>query len=368
MPAPPDWWAARFQPGQSVLGSPSLLVAWQDRDPVWLPVLDVSGARMDSGQAARRRAVFRVPSSSIPAGVGAEGFCVGSLVLDEPAGAQHEVAQICGYLAEGPRDDEPGTVALAVESVEAVPLGHGFTRTRTLAGSALASLRMLVRESLPRVPMDYSMVADVPTSTMTVEPGSRARWDTIVTLATVLGAEVGATRTGALRVAPVERRDRPIWRVLVERLPRIVSSPRANVVVVQGDSASMDRAGTPAVGVAVDDRRYSPGYIGPEAVDRWRVAPEQDVIAQAGYPIRTRHVSLPVVSSVSARLAARADMVLGDQGGEVQITVPWNPWADWGDLLLAQTPDGDALSLVVTGLDPLPIVPAPYVTVTGRLE
>jgi len=373
--APPERWVSRLAPGQVVTGWPSLVVWWADGDPVRLPVADVSSARMDSGQAARRSASFLVPSAALPPRVGPIARVCASLVLQDGPGMVSEVVQLVGQLADGPQDDEPGLVRLDVASREQVLLGHGLTAPRTLATSAMGSLLGLVREALPGEGVDCRGVADVSMGALDVAAGERARWDAITQLAATLGADFGATRGGSLRLAPIES-DSAVgdsadsWVVRrAEPLPRLVCAPQPNVYVVTGrDMPDDDGTSAPAGGVAIDDRPASPYFVGSGVVRRYSRDPRVEIFADAGYPLRTRFLELPVMSAAAAMGAARAAMLRGERQADISITVPWNPWADWGDRLVVFDASGQALSLIVTGLDPLPLIPDPQVTVTGRLE
>ena len=371
MSAPPERWVSRLAPGQVVTGWPSLLVWWAQGDPVRLPVVNVSSARLDSGQAARRSASFLVPSAALPPRVGPIARVCASLVLHDGPGMVSEVVQLVGQLADGPQDDDPGLVRLDVASREQVILGHGLTSRRTMATSALGSLLGLVREALPGEGVDCRGVTDVSMGTIEVAAGERARWDAIMQLAATLGADFGATRGGSLRLAPIEPDDSAdSWVVRrVEPLPRLVCSPQPNVYVVTGrESPDDDGNSAPAGGVAIDDRPASPYFVGHGVTRRYLRDPQVVLFADDGYPLRTRFLELPVMSAAAAMGAARAAMLRGERQADVSITVPWNPWADWGDRLVVFDSSGQALSLIVTGLDPLPLIPSQTVTVTGRLE
>lgn len=368
MSAPPSAWADRLAVGQVVVGRPSLMLWWPGREPAPVTVLDSPSSRMDSGQAARRELTVRVPSSEIPAGADASARVMATLLLDAGAGRVEPVVQLVGQLASSPEDDEPGVVRIVAQSREAVILAHGLTRPRTIGQSALGSLRQLVSESLPGEYVTARGVSDVAIRPMTLEPGPRARWDAIAKLAAILGCEFGAARGGQLRLMPVADADRgEPWQVRdVAPLPRRVAPPQPNVVVVTGPpSAANDDS--PTLGIAIDDRPGSPNYVGRGVVSRYLSSPGADLIADEGRPLRTRHEELPVSSSMAAQLAARTLLLRGDRSADVAVTVPCNPWADWGDRAVIRDVNGALVSLIVTGLSPLPLIPT-SLAVAGRME
>lgn len=368
MPAPPDQWAARFAPGQVVSAYATVLVSWPDRDPVLLPILGSPSGSLDSGQVARRKVSALVASKDLPARVGPSAQVLVRTVLPSAPGVFTEVTQLAGQLTDGPRDEDQGVVRLDMASREDVILGHGMVRDRVFDTSALASLLSLVRGALPGEGVITRGVVDAPIEPVTVTPGGRARWDAIAQFATVLGAEFGATRGGSLRLRPIEGGDRDEWVVRRrEPLPRPVFPPQPNVVVVTGKTSTVENA-DPAVGIAVDDRPGSPFFVGTGVVTRYQSDLGGDLTADQHRPLRTRHEELPIISTTAARVAARGLLIKGVRSADVTVQVPWNPWADWGDRLVVVDEDGAGLSLIVTGLDPLPLVPSPFVSVTGRLE
>lgn len=363
MPAAPTDWAGRLRFGQRVAGDAYLRLHRDHprggRDTVEAPILDAGSVRVDVGQVPRRSCSVRVRERDLPSWLGPTTQIELGARLPSQRGIV-EVPVIVGHLGDPISDGDPGSVSMEIESPDAVPRGHELVGPRLMSGTALGSAISLLRGSLPGVGISVDpQVRNVAISAQSLDAGAN-RWDDgIARLAASCAAEVGATRTGGIAVRPTAPAGDPAW-VLAEGVHHAGLSRswarQPNLVVVTGVDGVR--------GWAVDDRPYSPGYVGPDAA-ALSGSPDADPPATAGYaPIRTRREDLPVSSRVDAQIAARGLLLRGVRSADWRLTCVWNPWLDWGDLILADA-GGETYALVVTGIDITPY-PSSTMTVTVR--
>lgn len=370
----PERWHGWFSAGQVTIGAPYLAIS--EGGQGWrMPVVDAPVRRCDSGQVARRQASVLVQSRDMPTDLRWLAADVTAGVTLQDGTGSVDVAQIVGRLRVPPQDDDRGLVLLDIASPELALHGHGFTQARTIAGGALGTLANLVWESLPghAIAVD-DRVRDVPLMVADYGPGDDARWEALTKIAAAASAEFGSDRGGRLRVAdavePWPPGQPPIKveeGVSTGRLPIAESDITPNVVrVVAPDTPSGDDE--PPYGVAVDDRPYSPAYVGPHISPGRGVLTDDQLHALPGYaPLVTRTFELPVTSWLDASSAARGLVVRKSRAGDVTLSMPCNPWLDWGDLIHGLGgPDRPAEAYIVTGFE-IPILLPPVMQVTARL-
>ena len=332
-----------------------------------LPVLAVKSGSCDVGSCPTRSVSLLVPSDAVPSWLGPMATLEAGVVVPGPGGSRSAQPLVCGVLGDLPRDDDPGVVLLEVQSPDAVLARHEVTTDRVLDGSALGALTALVRESLPGVRVDAAGVPDARLARYEISAGS-SRIDAIHDLAAILAAEFGATRTGGLRLLPVES-DPSLPPDLVYRegvdAGRLSASPapQPNLVVVRGKGSGDDSVR----GVAIDDRPWSPGYVGARASARIQSDASVDAVAEQGFaPILTRSIELPVEDSTSARVAARGVLLRGVRDGDASLTVPLDLTMEWGRLALVwRSGSHEGAAMVVTGHS-IPMDLSPDMTLTLR--
>lgn len=358
-----------------LVGSPYLHLA--HRNQGWrLPIVSVVSARCDSGQVARRQAEVLVRSRDMPTGQRWLGMVAEAGVSLADGSGGEDVPQLVGRLRSVPRDAERGLVRIALASPELSIHGHGFVRPRTIAGGAIGALQALVWEALPghRVAVGEG-VTDVPLQVTTYEPGDDARWKAVSEIAAAMSAELGSDRGGRLRLAHVDQPWAPGSAPVVlavgsstDRAPQAESDVTPNVIRVVSTGKPEGDDETP-YGVAVDDRPYSPGYVGPHIRQGLIQRGDETYLRAAAEwpPLVVETFELPVLSWLDAAAAARALVKRKSRSGDVTLAMPCNPWLDWGDRVVGLTDDDRAgEAYVVTGFD-IPLALSPVMQVTARL-
>lgn len=339
--------------GQSLVVTPYLTVRRTDprypAEQVQLRVVGRPSGHCDSGQVPRRTAKVQVPSVDLPAWVGpASRFDLGVIVGGVPMPVIGDAVLSPDELAS----DESGVTALALESPDGLLRRHGVLRSRVLQGSARGALGALVRETLPGAVVASRGVRDVALHGYEVDGGQDSRWRAIAELAAMMGAEIGATAVGGLWLRPTGDASPP-WVIREGRqcstyMPSRAAQP--NIVIIEGQAPDGE---PPAVGVAVDDRPWSPGYLGPGA-SHYAIDGRAGM-AQPGFaPPFTRYEQLPSPSSTDARLAAHGLLVRGVRASDSTLTLVADPSLEWGRRLTylpAATSGAPASALVLVSFD-----------------
>lgn len=368
----PEGFRDRLHGGQSLIGRPVLTLVNRDTlgAPKQIEILDAPTARCEAGQFVRRKLVVKIRSRDVPPkGLGTSTRVWVTLQLRKNALEVEPVTLLVGVLGlDGARDDDPGLVTVALESLDAVYTRHGFAFPRQISGSAASSLQQLSEESLPGVRVLMRGIQDRDSGVIELSRGDGGREPAIQRLAELLVGDFGVDRYGQPQVLPLVDRVGPSWLIHegidFSGIPSFGLTPQPNVVIVapEGIESSI-------VGVAVDDRPDSPGYVGPTTALLSAATFGAEPVAQAGYaPLHTSIITdIPTTGAADSAAVARGVLHRGVRRADVSFQVPCNPWLDWGHPIDAAMRDGTVLPLRVTGFD-IPVIPQPTMTVTARME